>query len=164
MTRRVADALTGLLLIAACAMGWPAAAAAEGSSPPSLLQSKVYLQISPDGEDDLAALFDTLEDSVAAGEQQPDPVVILLHGPEARSFLRSEYLANQSLVDRAAKLKAFDRVDFRMCETWMRTNGIGRDELLPFVDTVPLAPEEVEKLEQDGYLPLQGLPRASNLL
>ncbi len=126
--------------------------------------TRVYLEISPDGRDDLDALFETLEASVAAGEPQPDPVVIVLHGPEAEPFLRRNYLEHQPLVDRAAKLKAFNRIDMRMCETWMRNNGIAADELLPFVETIPLAPEEVRRLERDGYLPYSAVRPRSPLL
>src|SRR6056297_374648 len=53
-----------------------------------LLQSKAYLQVSPGGPAELEALFATLEDAVAADEAQPDPVVVVLHGPQARRFLR----------------------------------------------------------------------------
>jgi intracellular sulfur oxidation DsrE/DsrF family protein len=152
------------LLLAALLMTWLGPVAAEGIKSSPLLETRTYLQISPDGQDDLLALFDALEASVAAGEQQPDPVVIVLHGPEARPFLRSNYLANRSMVDRAAKLKAFNRVDMRMCETWMRNNGVKPGDLQPFVDTVPLAPDEVERLERDGYLPYKEARQASSLL
>jgi len=79
--------------------------------------------------------------------------VVVLHGTEARRFLHHNYLDNQPLVDRAAKLQAFQRIELRMCETWMRANGVSRGDLLPFVDTIPLAPAEVERLEREGYLP-----------
>ncbi|MAT84660.1 MAG: hypothetical protein CMQ43_08960 [Gammaproteobacteria bacterium] len=135
---------------------WAIVSTAHAAAPPAtesnpLLESRVYLQISPDGADELDELFAALEDSVAADEAQPDPVVVVLHGSEASRFLRRNYLDNQPLVDRAAKLKAFDRIDLRMCETWMRRNGVVRDDLLPFIDTVPLAPEEVDRLEREGY-------------
>lgn len=162
--RRVAaPALLTLLLVLLAPPNGPAAAD-EGPESNPLLRSKVYLQISPNGSDELAELLDALEASVAAGEVQTDPVVIVLHGPEAYPFLRSNYLQNQMLVDRAAKLRAFGRIDLRMCETWMRDNGIGRDELLPFVDPVPYAPEEVKRLEQDGYLRYDDLPTPTSLL
>ncbi|HEX7037077.1 MAG TPA: hypothetical protein VF210_14980 [Pseudomonadales bacterium] len=133
------------------------AAAAVWSQPetvgrPPLLDSRVYLQISPDGQDDLEALFQALEDSVAANEPQSDPVIIVLHGPEAEPFIRANYLAHRSLVDRAAKLQAFNRIELRMCETWLRRNGYDEDDLLPFVRTVPFAPAEVEQLERHGYV------------
>lgn len=137
---------------------------AEGPDANPLLQSRVYLQVSPSGRDELLELFDTLEASVAAGEHQSEPVVIVLHGQEAFPFLSRNYLANQMLVDRAAKLLAFGRIEMRMCETWMRSNGISADELVPFVETVPLAPEEVDRLEREGYLPYAELPERSSLL
>lgn len=140
----------------------PASADIPGTSAP--VRSKVYLQISPDGREDLDALFRALEDSVAAGEHQDDPVVIVLHGPEAEPFIRRNYLQNRAIVDRAAKLRAFNRIELRMCETWMRLNGYGEDDLLPFVDTVPLAPAEVERLERDGYIPYEpDMPRSGLL-
>jgi hypothetical protein len=145
-----------LVLGLAAGMACTHASIGEGASLPPLLSSKVYLQISPQGQDDLEALFRALEDSVAAGEPQAEPVIIVLHGPEALPFIRRHYvqnLQNRSLVDRAAKLMAFNRIELRMCETWMRKNGFDKDDLLPFVDTVPLAPAEVERLEKEGYVP-----------
>lgn len=144
-----------------CAIAWVGHA---GSGDLPLLRAKAYLQISPAGQAELDALFATLEDAVAADEAQPDPVVVVLHGPEARRFLRRNYLDNQTLVDRAAKLQAFDRIELRMCETWMRSNGVGRGDLLPFVDTIPLAPAEVERLEREGYLPFSRVVPSTPLL
>lgn len=149
--------LLALVLVVCFAPCPPAAGAGE----PPLHSSRTYLQISPDGAADLEHLFRALEDSLAADEPQAEPVIIVLHGPEALPFIRRNYPANREIVDRAARLRAFERVELRMCETWMRSNGFDRDDLLPFVDTVPLAPAEVERLERDGYLPYRpAAPRA----
>lgn len=165
MPPRAVRPLASVLITALMLLGGSCLAGADETPPANpLLQSKVYLQISPRGSEDLAELFTTLEESVAAGETQTDPVVIVLHGPEALPFLRSNYLANRELVDRAARLLAFDRIEMRMCETWMRNNGIRPEELLPFVETVPFAPEEVERLERDGYLRYGTDERNSRLL
>ena len=153
-----------VVLVLASAVAWAQVTAAESGNPAPLLGSKVYLQISPDGREDLEALFHALEDSLAANEPQADPVIIVLHGPEALPFIRHNYLAHQSIVDRAAKLRAFNRVELRMCETWMRMNGFDEDDLLPFVDTVPLAPAEVERLERDGYVRFGSGSTGSELL
>ncbi len=153
-----------LLILSLAALAAPDLRADEGPNANPLLESRVYLQVSPSGRQELMELFDTLEASVAAGETQEQPVVIVLHGQEAFPFLSRNYLANQMLVDRAAKLLAFGRIEMRMCETWMRSNGISPDELVPFVQTVPLAPEEVDRLERDGYLPYGELPERSSLL
>jgi intracellular sulfur oxidation DsrE/DsrF family protein len=150
--------------------GWGAAllaltlsvvAAAETVQP---LHPRTYLQISPDGRDDLEMLFETLEASVAAGETQDQPVIIVLHGPEAEAFVKPNYLSNQSIVDRAAKLQAFGRIELRMCETWMQRRGFDPEDLLPFVAPVPYAPAEVEQLERNGYLPYAPDERGSELL
>lgn len=162
MSHLRAGSLLALLLAAALAR----AAASDGAStlPDPLQGSKVYLEITPHGRGDLEALFDTLEESVAADEPQTQPVVIVLHGPEALPFIRRNYLENRAIVDQAAKLEAFDRIELRMCETWMRENGFGQDDLLPFIEPVPLAPAEVERLEQDGYLPYDESMSRSGLL
>lgn len=147
-------ALLPRLLITALALLAGAALAQNVETPGDEVPlGRLYLEISPDGRDDLEALFATLEAAEAAGETQPDPVVVILHGQEALPFVRRNYLDNQVIVDRAARLKAFGRVELRMCETWMRTNGLDQSDLLPFVDTVPLAPEEVQRLGREGYVP-----------
>lgn len=140
--------MIGLALLATASPAGGADGRADVPAP-----DRLYLEVSPAGRDDLEALLSTLEAAEAAGEDQPDPVVVVLHGQEALPFLRRNYLDNQPIVDRAARLKAFGRVELRMCETWMRKNGINREELLPFVDTIPLAPEEVKRLQREGYRP-----------
>jgi len=130
------------LAVAAAALAGPALAA-EGAP-------RVYLEVSPDDEDDLSRLFDTLEGSLEDGLAIDGPVIVVLHGDEARPFTSG---APSPLVDRGARLQAFDLVELRMCETWMTDNGIAREDLPPFVDVVPFAPEEVKRLEDDGYLP-----------
>ena len=141
-----------LALVLAAGIAGAHATGSKDAEPAPLLSSKVYLEISPAGRDDLEALFRALEESLAADEPQAEPVVIILQGPEALPFIRRNYLNNKDIVDRAARLEAFHRIDLRMCEFWMRENGFDEDDLLPFVDTVPLAPAEVERLEKDGYI------------
>jgi uncharacterized protein len=113
----------------------------------------VYLEISPNGTADLLALLDDLEQSLIEDEPINQPVVVVLHGPEALPFIRRNYPQNQTLVDRAAKLQAFGRLELRMCETWMRRHGYDGTDLLPFVEPVPLAPEEVARLRREGRQP-----------
>ncbi len=120
---------------------------------PALLRS--YLEVSPSNREELSALLDTLERSLndATSPAGDSPVVLILHGDEASSFTRQNYAANRRLADRVALLDAYRLVDVRMCETWMSANGVGRQDLLPFIDTVPYAPEEIRRLEADGYRP-----------
>ena len=81
------------------------------------------------------------------------PVVVILHGSEASSFTRAGYQSNRALVDKAALLDAYQLIDVRMCETWMNANGVQLDEIPAFIDVIPFAPEEIRKLEAEGYLP-----------
>ena len=81
------------------------------------------------------------------------PVALLLHGPEAKVFLRENYELNREIVDLAARLSAFKIVDIKVCETWMGGEGIEGSGLHPFIETIPYAPgEEKEMLEEKGYV------------
>lgn len=113
---------------------------------------RYYLEVSPKNPNDLARLLDALEESFDEELVRREPVVVVLHGEEAKLFTRSNYEQNRTLVDRAALLDAYNLLDMRMCETWMSRNNIDRSDLLPFVDTVPYAPEEIRRLQAGGYV------------
>lgn len=114
-----------------------------------------YLEITPGNLSELEDLLASFESAglLTDPDNTSDPVVIILHGDEAIPFTRSNYAANRALIDRTALLDAYRLIDVRMCETWMRANGISKDELLPFIDPVPYAPDEVRKLTAEGYRP-----------
>lgn len=121
--------------------------------PAFALAEAYYLEVSPADQRDLSNLFDALEDTVAEDLTAADPVVVVLHGTEAASFTRNNYSANKMLVDRAALLDAQRLIDVRMCETWMNDNNVQRSDLPAFIETVPYAPEEIDRLKTEGYLP-----------
>ena len=121
-----------------------------GISLPSSADAPYYLEVSPTSAGDLSRLLDALETSFDEQLLGNDTVVVVLHGEEARSFTRQSYAENRSLVDRAALLHAHQVLELRMCETWMRRNGVQPMDLLPFVDTVPYAPEEIRRLQDEG--------------
>ena len=81
------------------------------------------------------------------------PVVFVLHGPEVAIFFRDNYERFKPIVDLAARLSAFEVVELTVCETRMGVLGRDRDQLLPFVGTVPFGPREVERLlSEQGYI------------
>ena len=123
----------------------------------AMADGKSYLEVSPHGRDDLEALMTALEGYLDQGLPMTDPVIVILHGSEADSFTSRGYAQNRMLIDRAARLSAYELLDVRMCETWMSENGVQRDDLPAFIDTVPFAPEEVQRLEAEGYTPAAGL-------
>lgn len=112
-----------------------------------------YLEVSPRDTSDLNSLFNTLEESLEYRIENTDPVIVILHGEEAASFTLNDYPRNRSLLDRAALLDAYNLIDVRMCETWMQENGVENSDLPAFIETVPYAPEEIRRLEADGYRP-----------
>ena len=120
-------------------------------------EPRTYLEVSPNGKEDLLALMSTLERHLDRGLPMTDPVVVILHGSEATSFTSAGYNDNRLLVDQAARLSAYRLLDVRMCETWMRANQVAPSDLPAFVKTVRYAPEEIERLETEGYLPLDDI-------
>ncbi|MCB1685304.1 MAG: hypothetical protein R3E82_02500 [Pseudomonadales bacterium] len=120
---------------------------------PASSAERLFLEVSPQNRDDLDNLFTTLEQSLDQSLPADDPVVVILHGDEAFSFTRDHYLNNRTLIDRAARLDAYRMIEVRMCETWMKNNAIGPDDIPAFIEPVRFAPEEIEMLEAEGYLP-----------
>lgn len=123
---------------------------------PAIVVERHYLEVSPTNLGDLDRLLGALETSLQEASLQEasarqEPVIVVLHGDEARSFTRQAYTDNRVLVDRAAVLHAHRMLELRMCETWMRHNGVEPTDLLPFVDTVPYAPEEIRRLQGLDY-------------
>ena len=120
-------------------------------------EPRTYLEVSPHGRDDLQALMTTLEGHLEKGLPMTDPVVVVLHGSEANSFTSAGYRSNRLLVDQAARLSAYRLIDVRMCETWMQANEVAPEDLPAFVKTVRFAPEEIQRLETEGYVPVGDL-------
>ncbi len=101
---------------------------------------------------ELAGLLSRAEAWAQSKSAYPDhPIAIILHGSEANVFIKNNYSKYQPLVDQAAKLDAFNVVDIKICERWMGFNEVQRNELPPFLDTVPFGPEEERRLIKSGY-------------
>ncbi len=112
-----------------------------------------YLEVSPTNEADLDSLLTAIEETLIEDTPTQPPVVVILHGDEAFSFTRENYLEKKELVDRAAMLAAYDLIDVRMCQTWMNENNVTPSDIPPFIETVPYAPEEIKRLQEQGFLP-----------
>lgn len=81
-------------------------------------------------------------------------IVLILHGPDINLFRKKNYSENKELVDLAAKLDAFKIIDMKICETAMSFMNVKRDEVPPFIESVPYAPAEIERLTNEGYFNL----------
>lgn len=74
------------------------------------------------------------------------PVMFVLHGEEARSFIKSSYGVNQSLVDESARLSELGFVEIEVCETWLGNNGLDAKDLQPFVKPIVYGPARIDEL------------------
>ena len=109
-----------------------------------------YVDLYPKSVEDLQVILDTLEDSIPATQTTEDsPIVVMLHGEEAHRFVRGNYQANKAIVDQMAKLAAYDVIDVKICETWMRNNNYEQSDLFPFIGTVPYGVAELKRLEKE---------------
>lgn len=104
-----------------------------------------------------AELYDLLRRAERLGDAHYDrtavePVVFVLHGPEAKAFLKENYRANKHVVDLAARLTALNWVRIDVCEAWLGGNHLQVEHLQPFVGTVPFAADEMRRLlEAERY-------------
>lgn len=82
-------------------------------------------------------------------------ITLVLHGEELRLFQKSNYNNFMQIVDKARILDQQNLVDIKACQTAMEAFNIDRSELPDFIEQVPLAPVEIERLEREqGYIRL----------
>lgn len=81
--------------------------------------------------------------------QQHGRIAIVLHGEELQLFQKQNYAANQSLVEKARLLDSEQVIDIKACQTMMRQLHIEQSELPPFIEQVPLAPVEIDRLVRE---------------
>jgi intracellular sulfur oxidation DsrE/DsrF family protein len=98
------------------------------------------LDVVLDRAEDLRDLFDPAEHS---------RIAIVLHGDELHLFERRNYSMNQSVVERARTLDQDNIIDIKACQTMMRALDIGQSELPSFIEQVPFAPAEIERLQRE---------------
>ena len=102
--------------------------------------------------EELAGILDQAETWANGRNEYPNqPIAIVLHGNEANAFVKQNYQMYRALVDKAARLDAFNVVDIKICEAWMGMNKVRREQLPPFIDTVPFGPSEEQRLLKAGY-------------
>jgi len=79
-------------------------------------------------------------------------IAIVLHGDELQLFQKENYSSYQSIVERARLLDQNNIIDIKACQTMMRMLDIEQSELPSFIEQVPYAPAEIERLQkQEGF-------------
>jgi intracellular sulfur oxidation DsrE/DsrF family protein len=102
--------------------------------------SAQQLDVVLDRAEDLRELFDPAEHS---------RIAIVLHGDELHLFQEQNYSSNQSIVERARLLDQDNIIDIKACQTMMRFLEIEQNELPSFIEQVPFAPAEIERLQRE---------------
>lgn len=79
-------------------------------------------------------------------------IALVLHGEELRLFQKSNYNEFMKIVDKARQLDQQNLIDIKACQTAMDFYKIEQSELPDFIEQVPLAPVEIERLQREkGY-------------
>ena len=118
------------------------------------IDNKRYLyDISEHSIEELRLLLQRAEDITQAGGNSLEDleIVMILHGPDIGWFTLDNYNDNKELVDLAKKLDTFDVIDLKVCETSMENLKINRKQIPLFIESVPYAPDEINRLSDEGY-------------
>ncbi len=86
------------------------------------------------------------------GQFSPDQygrIAIVLHGLELNLFRKKNYSKYKSIVEKARQLDQQNLIDIKACQTVMRNLQIDQSELPDFIEQVPLAPVEIDRLERE---------------
>ena len=73
-------------------------------------------------------------------------IALVLHGKELELFRKQNYSMYREIVEQARLLDQNDLIDIKACQTVMRNLQIEQSELPEFIEQVPLAPVEIERL------------------
>lgn len=104
------------------------------------VQSAQQLDVVLNRAEDLRELFNPDEHS---------KIAIVLHGDELQLFQKDNYTLNRSVVERARLLDQDNIIDIKACQTMMRILEIDQSELPSFIEQVPFAPAEIERLQRE---------------
>jgi intracellular sulfur oxidation DsrE/DsrF family protein len=142
MLRRLLPALL-LLLPFAFTEGVRGADAAPGYVFSVTVNSPQQLDVVLNRAEDLRELF---------SPEDHGRIAIVLHGVELQMFQKRNYSDNRMLVERARLLDEDNIIDIKACQTMMRVLDIEQSELPSFIEQVPFAPAEIERLElEEGF-------------
>jgi len=138
----------------------PATVAVEGDSEDNrqfnIGNTHYLFDVSNHSPAELEALLhraEEIRETHATGYDNLD-IVLILHGPDIDIFRQENYSKHKPLVDLAAKLDAFKIIDMKICETTMSNMDVQRSEVPAFIESVPYAPDEIRRLNEEGYINL----------
>lgn len=130
------------------------------SVPPEVqfnIGNKSYLfDVSNHSMAELEALLGRAEEITQATSGNYDhlEIVMVLHGPDIEWFTQKNFENNKQLVELAARLDSYEIIDLKVCESTMKKQGIERDDIPSFIESVPYAPDFMKRLLREGYINL----------
>lgn len=122
------------------------------SSTEQVESHRYFIDIAVQDEQQLKTLFDHAKQvHLAQPTPNEQPIVLVLHGPETLSFDLKHYEQHQQIIDLAAQLDAFNIIDIKMCSAAIGHYNLTPEQIPPFIELVPLAEQEIQRLQQQGY-------------
>ncbi len=79
-------------------------------------------------------------------------IAMVIHGPDVEIFNKKNYSKNKDIIDLAARLDASDIIDFKVCQVTADSRGIKESSFPSFMEMVPFAPDEIDRLENEGFV------------
>ena len=135
----------------------PVPVVAEVKQPEPEIENKSYLfDVSMHSIEELEAILARAEEvsQTHPADFEDLEIVMIIHGPDIDWFTHKNYEYNRKMVDLAARLDAYDIIDMKVCEKTMKNRGVSVNDLPDFIESVPYAPVEIDKLLKEGYINL----------
>lgn len=129
---------------------WAQADELQQSPTPGYKADGYVFDITVENEQQLDAILKRAE--VLKGQFSPDQygrIALVLHGEELRLFQKSNYQRFMSIVDKARELDRDHLIDIKACQTVMDYLNIKQSDLPDFIEQIPYAPAEIERLVKE---------------
>ena len=126
-------------------------------APSAVRGHRFYFDVEGHSADEFRALLKrahAIYEQTPVAERADLKVVIVLHGPDVQYVANTNRQRYGDILDLAAKLDAIGVFDFKMCVISAESHQLSAEDLPAFIELVAVAPEEVERLENDGYVRL----------
>jgi intracellular sulfur oxidation DsrE/DsrF family protein len=139
-----------LLLSLVCFSAWAQNDDVALNAVPDANEKGYVFDITVENVQQLEAIFKRAEN--LKGQFTPDQygrIALVLHGDELRLFKKSNYSRFMSIVDKARELDNNHLVDIKACQTAMKYLHIERSDLPDFIEQVPYAPVEIDRLVRE---------------
>lgn len=119
--------------------------------------ARYYFDVASHDASEFRALLERAAEIYAATpapQRDALEVVLVIHGPDIEYLATANRARYGDIIELARELEAHGVFDFKLCASAARQRGIAPADLPPFVELVPWAPDEFERLEQAGYVRL----------